>query len=165
LSTISIGQIERELLLEALGQVEACIEHIGSTAVPGLAAREIIDIMIGLRDFAEADDLVPKIVTLGYTYVPEYEDVMPYRRFFRKIQSGRDTNHIHMVEMGKPFWQRHLSFRDYLRHNPEVVAKYALLKKELAQHDWKDSNDYVEAKTRFIKKVEQEARQQKRADL
>jgi len=120
---------ERELLLEALGQVEASVEHIGSTAVPGLAAREIIDIMIGLRDFAQADDLVSKIITLDYTYVPEYEDVMPYRRFFRKIQNGRVTNHIHMVEVDKTFWQKHLSFRDYLRHNPEAVARYALLKR------------------------------------
>jgi len=153
------------LLLEALGQIEASVEHIGSTAVPGLAARDIIDIMIGLRDFVEADGLVPKIVTLGYTYVPDYEDVMPYRRFFRKIRGGVDTNHIHMVEIGKSFWQRHLLFRDYLRQNPEVVAKYAMLKEELAQQEWENSNDYAEAKTQFIKKVEQYVRRQKRADL
>jgi len=126
---------ERELLLEALGSVEACIEHIGSTSVPGLASREIIDIMIGLRDFNEADDLVPRIVALGYTYVPQYEDEMPYRCFFRKIQDGRVTHHIHMVEMDKQFWQKHLLFRDYLRQDPEAAAEYALFKKELAQRD------------------------------
>ncbi len=126
--------------------------------MPGLAGKPVIDVMIGLRNFADADSLVPKVVALGYTYIPEYEDVMPERRFFKKIQSGKITHHIHMVEINSPFWERHLLFRDYLRENPEVATEYGLLKKELAKCQWKDTNDYAEAKTQFIRKTEEQAR-------
>jgi len=153
---------ERNLLLKALGKAAICIEHIGSTSVPSLAARPVIDIMAGLRDFADADSLVPKVVDLGYTYIREYENVMPNRRFFRKMQNGKDTHHIHMVEIGGEFWERHLLFRDYLRENPKIAAEYALLKKKLARHQWKDANDYAEAKTQFIKGVEEQARVRKK---
>jgi len=148
---------EQNLLLEALGKTAVCIEHIGSTSVPGLAARPVIDIMVGLRNFAEADSLVPKAVDLGYIYIREYEDVIPDRRFFRKMQNRKDTHHIHMVETSGEFWERHLLFRDYLRENPKIAAEYALLKKKLARHQWKDTNDYAEAKTQFIKGVEKQA--------
>ncbi len=155
---------ERNLLLTALGKTAVCIEHVGSTSVPGLAARPVIDIMVGLQDFADADSFVPKVVDLGYTYIREYDDVIPDRRFFRKMQNGKDTHHIHMVEIGGEFWERHLLFRDYLRANPKISAEYALLKKRLARHQWKDTdtNDYVEAKTQFIKGVEKQARVRKK---
>jgi GrpB-like predicted nucleotidyltransferase (UPF0157 family) len=153
---------ERNLLLTELGKTAVCIEHIGSTSVPGLAARPVIDIMAGLRDFAEADSLVPKVTDLGYTYIREYEDVIPNRRFFRKTQNGKDTHHIHMVEIGSEFWERHLLFRDYLKENPETATEYALLKKKLARHQWKDTNDYAEAKTQFIKGIEEQARERKK---
>jgi GrpB-like predicted nucleotidyltransferase (UPF0157 family) len=154
---------ERDSLLKALGKTVVCIEHIGSTSVPGLAARPVIDIMVGLQNFAEADSLVPKVVDLDYIYIREYEDVMPDRRFFRKMQNGKDTYHIHMVETGGKFWERHLLFRDYLRENLETAAKYTLLKKKLVRHQWKDANDYVDAKTQFIKGVEEQARVRKKS--
>lgn len=148
---------ECSLLFQNLGDSVAQIEHIGSTSVPGLLSKPIIDIMVGLADFSMADSLVPKIVDLGYTYFPEFEDVMPNRRFFKKLVDGTATHHIHMTEVNGEFWQRHLLFRDYLRDNPETVEKYALLKKELAKQDWEDSNDFAEAKTEFIKNVEEQA--------
>jgi GrpB-like predicted nucleotidyltransferase (UPF0157 family) len=119
--------------------------------------------MVGLRNFAEADSLVPKVVDLGYIYIREYEDVIPDRRFFRKMQNGKDTHHIHMVETGCEFWERHLLFRDYLRESPETAAEYALLKRRLARHQWKEANDYVEAKTQFIKGIEKQARVRKKS--
>lgn len=138
---------ERDLLLKVFGETAVRIEHIGSTSVPGLAARPIIDVMAGLQDFANVDSLVPKVEDLGYVYIREYEDVMPDRRFFRRMQDRQDTHHIHMVEIGSEFWERHLLFRDYLRENPETADEYALLKKSLASRQWKDANNYVDAKT------------------
>jgi GrpB-like predicted nucleotidyltransferase (UPF0157 family) len=152
-------EFEREsgLLLRSLGDSVTKIEHIGSTSVPSLVSKPIIDIMVGLRDFSEAGSLVPKIVNIGYTYFPEFEDVMPFRRFFKKFIHDTATHHIHMVEIGGEFWLRHLLFRDRLRSDPATAAEYASLKKELAKRDWKVSNDFAEAKTEFIKRIEAEA--------
>lgn len=149
---------ERSLLISSLPGSAAQIEHIGSTAVPGLVSKPIIDIMVGLADFSVADSLVPSIVALGYTYFPEFEDVMPNRRFFKKLIDGAATHHIHMTEIDGEFWQRHLLFGNYLRENPETAKKYASLKKELAKQDWEDSNDFAIAKTEFISGIETLAR-------
>lgn len=151
---------ERKSLEATIGAGAGIIEHVGSTSVSGLAAKPVIDIMIGLHDFSIADKLVPEIVALGYQYVPEYEEVMPYRRYFRKTAGGTSTHHIHMVQAGGEFWQRHLLFRDYLRAYPDVASAYAVLKKELARLDWDDVNDYADAKTAFIRNIENRAVEQ-----
>lgn len=134
------------------------IEHIGSTAVPGLAAKPIIDIMVGLENFALADSLVPRVTTLGYEYVQKYEAVMPLRRYFRRDTNGARSHHLHMVAVGGEFWERHLLFRDYLRQHPDVAADYAALKRQLAAREWHDVNDYADAKTEFIRSIEERAR-------
>ena len=140
-------EVRLNTALEGSGQT---IEHIGSTAVPALAAKPIIDIMIGLRSFESADPLVPSICKLGYTYVPQHEEVMPYRRFFKRLSQERATHHINMVRQGGQFWNRHLLFRDYLRTHTDVAMQYADLKKSLAQRDWKDGNEYASPKGAFI---------------
>jgi len=149
---------EKRTIQTALGEVSAQIEHIGSTAVVGLAAKPIIDLMIGLGDFSIADYLVPKIEALGYEYIQKYEAVMPFRRFFIKEQMGLRTHQIHMVEIGTEFWDRLILFRDYLRQNADVVARYASLKRELAEREWNDVNEYADAKTEFVREIENEAR-------
>lgn len=142
------------VLLKTLGDAVGRIEHIGSTSVPGLVSKPIIDIMIGLVDFSVADRLVPEIVSLGYTYFPKWEMVMPNRRFFKKLVDDTATHHIHMTEINSEFWKRHLLFRNYLRNNPKTADEYAIVKKELAKQDWQDSNDFSDAKTEFIKNIE-----------
>jgi GrpB-like predicted nucleotidyltransferase (UPF0157 family) len=150
---------EREKqLLAAVIKESASIEHIGSTSVVGLAAKPVMDILIGLDDFSTADEIVPRVEALGYKYVPEYEDVMPDRRYFKKVAGGISTHHIHMVKIGGEFWQRHLLFRDFLRTNPDIADEYAALKKNLSAVEWKDKNDYTEAKTAFIKNIENKAK-------
>ena len=151
---------EKQLLETVLGDF-GIVEHIGSTSVVGLAAKPIIDIMVGLRDFSLAGDLVPAVQELDYRYVPEYENVMPDRRYFKKVVAGTSTHHIHMVEIGGEFWKRHLLFRDFLRANSAAADEYAVLKRNLAAVDWQDKNDYTEAKTVFIKNIEDKAREQK----
>lgn len=151
-------QQEKKLLAAALQPLQAQIEHMGSTAVPGLAAKPIIDIMIGLEDFAQADTLIPIIQKLGYDYDPEWQVGMPERRYFVKRQQEVRTHHIHMVEAGSEFWNRHLMFRNYLRNNPHIRDEYASLKWELVKRDWQELNDYANAKTAFIRRVEAQAR-------
>jgi GrpB-like predicted nucleotidyltransferase (UPF0157 family) len=150
-------QAEQVLLANALGKDAVTIEHIGSTSVKGLAAKPIIDIMIGLVDFATADSVVPKIVALGYDYIAKYNVIMPYRRFFIREAEQVRTHQIHMVEIHSEFWNRHLLFRDYLRANTDVMNEYAALKKQLAERNWKDVNEYADAKTEFIRNAEKEA--------
>ncbi|MDT5121436.1 MAG: hypothetical protein QOC96_918 [Acidobacteriota bacterium] len=149
---------EKKFLQTALGEVSAQIEHIGSTAVAGLAAKPVIDLMVGLEDFSTADNFVPKIEALAYEYLKKYEAVMPFRRFFVKEQDGRRTHQIHLVAIGSEFWERLILFRDYLRQHHGVAAKYASLKKQLAAREWADVNEYAEAKTEFIREIENEAR-------
>ena len=131
------------------------IEHIGSTAIKGLGAKPIIDIMIGLKDFSKADVYVPKIVSLGYQYISKFEDVMPYRRFFIKEINGKRTCHIHMVEQETEFWVRHLKFRNHLRNDNEDRDKYFELKMNLSKKEWNNSNEYADAKSEFIKSIEE----------
>lgn len=152
---------EKKLLKRALGENENIIEHMGSTSVIGLAAKPVIDIMIGLRDFSIANDMVSKIEALGYEYISKYEDTMPFRRYLKKVAKGKDTHHIHMVRIGGEFWERHLLFRDYLREHPDSMKEYATLKKKLAKEEWENTNEYADAKTAFIKGVEQKARESK----
>ncbi len=133
------------------------VEHIGSTSVPDLAAKPIIDIMVGLTDFTQADGLVLHVQSLGYEYCSQFEVDMPFRRFFRKENAGVRTHQIHMVALNSEFWNRHLSFRDYLKAHPNVAAEYAMLKRKLAEQEWKDVNDYAAAKTEFIQSIEARA--------
>lgn len=153
---------DEELVLQtALGDISARIEHVGSTAVEGLAAKPIVDVMVGLEDFSLADGLVPKVEALGYEYVRKFEEVIPLRRFFTKEREGVRTHQIHMVAVGGEFWERLLLFRDFLRQNPEAAAKYASLKKELAGREWGDVDEYADAKTEFVRGVEEEARRKR----
>ena len=147
---------------DPLGDVSARVEHVGSTAVEGLAAKPIVDIMVGLEDFSLADGLVPKVEALGYEYVKKFEEVMPFRRFFTKERDGARTHQIHVVAVGCEFWERLILFRDFLRKNPEIAAKYASLKKELAGREWGDVDEYADAKTEFVRGIEEEASGSKR---
>lgn len=133
------------------------IEHIGSTAAPGLMAKPIIDIMAGLPEFGEADRLAPAVVRQGYEDIRKYEDAMPFRRYFERWSHGRCAHHLHLVGLGGEFWKRRLAFRDYLRAHPQAAATYAALKTRLARRDWRDGNESADAKSEFIRGIERTA--------
>ena len=154
---------ERAHLQAALGDRIDRIEHIGSTAVPGLGAKPVIDMLVGLRALADAADCIAPVVGLGYHYVPEFEDELPDRRFFRRDTNGQRSHHIHMVEVGSPFWLEHLRFRDYLRRQPEAVAAYEALKQRLAAEYVDDVDAYAGAKTEFVRDVLARAEADERA--
>jgi GrpB-like predicted nucleotidyltransferase (UPF0157 family) len=144
---------EKSLILGAIGHIIAAIEHVGSTAVPGLGAKPIIDIMIGLHRLDDAVECIPRLQSLGYQYVPEFEASIPERRFFRKGPDEARSHHIHMVEQVSEFWKRHLQFRDYMRAHPEEVRQYQQLKQELAARFGSDRDGYSRAKAPFIQSV------------
>ena len=146
-------ETEKAALMEAIGHYVADIQHIGSTAVPGLAAKPVIDIMVGLRRLLDAQDCILPIEGMEYEYVPEFEDEFPDRRYFRKSINGKRTHQIHVVEINTDFWKRHLAFRDHLRSHSETANEYAALKKELAKQFENDREGYTNAKTIFIENV------------
>ena len=150
----SLFEEERARIERAIGPWVEEIEHVGSTAVPGLAAKPVIDIMAGVKSLDDSPILVERLVGLGYEYVPEFERVLPFRRYFRKMREGRRTHQIHLVERSNAeWWDRHLLFRDYLRANPEIAGEYARLKHELSGRFGEDREAYTDAKTDFISEV------------
>jgi GrpB-like predicted nucleotidyltransferase (UPF0157 family) len=147
---------EKRRLLLAAGDTFMRVEHVGSTSVPGLGAKPIIDILAAVRTLGEVLARVEALKGIGYEYVPEYEAELPERRYFQK---GRPrTHHLHVVEPQSEFWSRLLLFRDYLRAHPETAADYERLKRELAKTCGADREGYTNAKTAFVRSVERSAR-------
>lgn len=150
---------EKELILARIGPEVVAIEHIGSTAVPGLGAKPIIDIMVALHSLDRAALCIEPLAAINYEYVPEYEAAMPFRRYFRKGARHARSHHLHVVEHDGDFWRRHLLFRDFLRSHPAEAEQYYRLKKELAGRFSADRAAYTDAKTSFIEAaVERAAR-------
>lgn len=148
---------EAFIIQQAIEPYITIIEHIGSTAVPGLAAKPIIDMLIGVKDLADAPHFIPPLQQLGYVYVPKHEVDLPERRYLYKQNNGEDTFHLHMVEPNSEFFRRHIAFRDYLRTHPEEVTVYASLKQKLAREFGSDRSGYTDAKTEFIQSIERKA--------
>lgn len=130
------------------------LEHIGSTAVPGLAAKPIIDILVGVNDFALVTERVaPAMEQGGYDYFfrPAFGDDGPrYPWFIGRDASGARLSHIHVALIDDtPQWDR-VVFRDYLRRHPDAARNYAALKRDLAARFADDREAYTLAKTAFI---------------
>ena len=151
--------LKEKKMLESVLPAHSRIEHIGSTSIKDLCAKPVIDILCGLEVFLVTNELTGKITGLEYEYVEEYNAIIPERRYFRK--AGEHHFHLHVVQTGGPFWERHLLFRDFLRKNEIIKNEYASLKRQLAREDWTDGNEYAGAKTAFIKAVEERAKQEK----
>jgi GrpB-like predicted nucleotidyltransferase (UPF0157 family) len=150
--------VEERLRIErALGSWVKGIEHVGSTAVPGVAAKPILDIMVGVRSLRDAKYCIRPLEQLGYEY--RGEAGVPGRAFFRK--GDPRTHHLHMTEIGSEFWERHLLLRDYLRAHPKTAREYAQLKHHLADRFGSDRAAYTEAKTGFISEVVRRATEEK----
>lgn len=141
--------LEKRAIEDALGPLidgVTGIEHVGSTSVPGCAAKPIIDIMIGVCGAADALRCITPIVGLGYECVGE--GGIPGRIYFRK--GTPRSHHIHLVHDGSRFWEKHLSFRDRLRARPDLVEQYSALKRRLAVEHGGNRLTYTFAKTPFI---------------
>lgn len=151
---------EAAVLQSALGRLAVRIEHVGSTSVPGLAAKPIIDIQISVASLARLDRFTTPLVSVGYVHVPdpdpdpEFERVYPH---FRRPAAGVASHHVHLCVAGSEMERRHLSFRDYLRDHEGAAEQYAQLKKRLAAQYGLETQDarqeYTAAKGPFIESI------------
>jgi len=146
---------EQARILETLDGLDVSVEHVGSTAVPLLAAKPIIDIMVVVADAPTGEKTIAPLAVLGYDYRGELG--IPGRLYFAKGGPPR-THHLHMYPLGHPETVRLILFRNYLRTNPNTAQEYAELKRGLAGKFRDDREAYTEAKSTFIKSVEARAR-------
>ncbi len=149
---------ERKKILQSIGPFVLAVEHIGSTSIPNLAAKPLIDILIVVPKLSVVEKGVRPLEALGYEYKGEFG--IPGRHFFRKPLTRPRKYHIHMVELGSEEEWKHLAFRDYLRVHPEDAAQYAALKRGLANTFKADVDSYTEGKTPFIAGILQKIRRE-----
>jgi GrpB-like predicted nucleotidyltransferase (UPF0157 family) len=142
----------RQRILEALSPAHVEIEHIGSTSVPGLAAKPIIDIVLGVDDVTAEEDYLPPLRVAGY----ELRVREPHHRLVRT--PARDV-HVHIFERGDPAVSEYLLLRDRLRSDPQDRALYERTKRALLRSQWEDMNAYANAKTDVIRAIKARARQ------
>lgn len=147
---------EKKVLHHLFQKNSHAVFHIGSTAVPGLAAKPIIDVMPVVYNLQPVDTLNKEMKQLGY--VVKGENGLPGRRYFEKGGDHR-THHVHLFQIGNQEITRHLAFRDYLRAHPKEAQRYGQLKKENALLYSDDSAAYIEAKMIVVKEIEQLALQ------
>lgn len=139
-------ELERDRVRHALGATARRIEHMGSTAVPGLAAKPIVDLLVSVADPDDDATLVAPLESAGY----ELRVREPGHRMFRTPE--RDV-HVHVWAERDPEVERHLRFRNRLRTSAEDRRAYERLKRELAERDWADMNDYADAKRELIEAI------------
>lgn len=132
------------------------IEHVGSTAVEGLSAKPIIDIMLGVEHLSEGKILIPLLEEIDYTYIqPD-----PFPNVFVLVKGTPDkrTHHLFIQELATPYWDEKILFRDYLRAYPEATTAYEDLKQDLAQKYATDRPSYTAKKAKFITEILEKAR-------
>lgn len=168
---------EQKQINEILGFLDPVVVHIGSTSVPGLCAKPIIDIQVGLKNTEDLDKTISPMQRL-YTYVKRYEPDWPARRYYCKYKSetgkpvpllidvGDDSSakqrltslvHIHIFVKDTDDWIRHIAFRDYLASHLHDRDAYCKLKQQLAKQEFEDMIAYNNAKNDFVKQIEQKA--------
>jgi GrpB-like predicted nucleotidyltransferase (UPF0157 family) len=142
---------ERQLL-ESLIQpwiVGGC-EHVGSTAVPGLAAKPVVDVMVGVATLEGSEPAIPVLSRHGYCYSPYRLDLM---HWFCKPSVALRTHHVHLIPFGGELWRERLLFRDYLRVHTEVAEEYVRLKRDLAKRHRNNREAYTQGKSDFVGRI------------
>jgi GrpB-like predicted nucleotidyltransferase (UPF0157 family) len=137
------------VIADALGKAALRIEHVGSTSVPGLAAKPIIDILVVVQDSADESTYLPRLEVTGYVLrvrEPEWNE----HRMFRTHEGDV---HVHIYSHGCLEIQRVLTFRDHLRINIDDRRRYEQTKRELAAREWSDMNEYADAKSEVIESI------------
>lgn len=139
-------------LLTVFDPGEVVVEPIGSTAVPGLVAKPVLDLMLGAASLAAIEARIPALTALGYTYVDRYERDIPERRYFTRQPPAVERIHLHGLVRGERLWREHLAFRDALRVDADLRTRYAALKAELVARGL-DKAAYTAAKAPFIRSL------------
>ena len=144
----------RGALLDRFADVAIDVQHIGSTSVPGLAAKPVLDLLLGAPTLADIEAKRDALAAFGFEYVPKYERELPDRRYF--VRAAGDSllrAHLHGVIAGGTLWREHLRFRDALRTDDALRDRYQALKRDLAARHVHDKAAYTDAKAPFIRAV------------
>ena len=140
---------EEERIRSSLGEAALSVEHIGSTSVPGLAAKPIVDILLVVEDSADEASYVPALEEAGYVLRVREPDFDEHRMF----RTPEKDVHVHVFSPGSEEIERYLLLREHLRENEEDRELYARTKRELASRDWPSMQHYAEAKTDIIEGI------------
>jgi GrpB-like predicted nucleotidyltransferase (UPF0157 family) len=138
-------------LAEAFGDYMVEMQHIGSTSVPGLGAKPIIDIAVDLRDYPLPQEVIEAVEKLGYTHMGEYG--ISGRHYFKRYDEDGLMVHVHAYSPGNDELTKHILFRDYMRTHPEAARKYELLKRDLASKYVDQRQVYTESKSDFVQEI------------
>jgi GrpB-like predicted nucleotidyltransferase (UPF0157 family) len=153
-----VFEAEAKHIAVALGENVVAIHHIGSTAIPNIFAKPVIDLLVEVRDITRVIEQSSAMESLGYQVMGEFG--IPGRRYFRKDNhEGIRTHQIHAFKAGSAEVVRHLAFRDYLIAHPEDAQKYSELKRRLAEENSQNMDGYIDGKDGFIKETDQKAAQ------
>jgi GrpB-like predicted nucleotidyltransferase (UPF0157 family) len=151
-------EVESKCIANVLGENVVAIHHIGSTAIPSIYAKPIIDLLVEIKDIFKVDEQSLAMKMLGYEVMGEFG--ISGRRFFLKnSQEGIRTHHVHIFEVSSAQVERHLSFRDYMIAHPEDAWKYSELKRKLAREHPTNIDGYMDGKNGFIEAIGQRAEQ------
>ena len=142
---------EKELLLGVIGEKIIDIRHVGSTSIPGIPAKPIIDMIAATERLAEIEVFTQDLKRLGYE--DKGDGNVPGRRFFVKGEETRRTHHLNFCEPGSVFWKSHLAFCEYLKQHLDAANEYAALKQALAAAFPNDRAAYTSAKERFVHSI------------
>ena len=160
---VSAFEVEAAMLTRVFGALVVAIHHVGSTSIPGLLAKPIIDILVVLKETETIDRFSGAMEDLGYRVRGECLDAVipgtPGRFYFSKDTGGVRTHHVHVCSVGHAEVADKLAFRDYLRAHPPRAAAYGTLKQRLALAYRHDNIGYMRGKDAFVKTVLDEARQ------
>jgi GrpB-like predicted nucleotidyltransferase (UPF0157 family) len=149
------AQEELRRLAQALGPVAVRLEHVGSTAVPGLAAKPIIDLQISVAAIEPRARYVGALQRLGYLFVPE--PTSPDHHFFARPAARPRSHHLHVCQVGSEHESRHLAVRDFLRAHGDEAARYAALKREVVRKHPQDRLAYIAGEDRYMGDLEARA--------
>lgn len=148
----AFARVQAELVA-AFAPAPVVVEHVGSTAVPGLVAKPVLDILLGAKQLSEIECRIHTLAALGFAYVSKYERELPQRRYFVHPALCSLRVHLHAVVYRSLFWQQQLAFRDALRADSGLAHEYARLKLRLAAKFVDDKAAYTDAKAPFIQSV------------
>jgi GrpB-like predicted nucleotidyltransferase (UPF0157 family) len=151
-------KFESKRITDALGKNVVAVHHIGSTAIPRIHAKPIIDLLVEVKDLVKVDDQSPSMEALGYEVMGEFG--ISGRRYFRKDnKEGIRTHHIHAFTVASEPVIRHLAFRDYMIAHPEDAQRYSELKQRLAREYPTNIDGYMDGKDGFIREIDKKAAQ------
>ncbi|MBE9195794.1 GrpB family protein [Synechocystis sp. LEGE 06083] len=150
--------VESERVAAEMGENVIAVHHIGSTAIPGIYAKPIIDLLVEVKNIFNVDEQNSSMESIGYEVMGEFG--IPGRRYFSKNnQAGFRTHHIHIFEVGSEQVKRHLKFRDYMIAHADDAQKYSEIKRKLAKKYPTNIDKYMDGKDQFIREIDRKAAQ------